>query len=54
MKYLKLGLLAVTLSLTALVIALDKKDNKKCSDDSCDEIENDISEASHTIIVEEE
>ncbi len=54
MKYFKLGLLAVTVSLVALVIALDKKYNKECGSDCCDDkgesSEKDFSEG---IVVEE-
>lgn len=52
MKYFKLGLLAATLSLVALVIALDKKENKcDCEGEtSCDNSQ----EEENNIIVEED
>lgn len=54
MKYFKLGLLAVTMSLVALVIALDKKNSKESKEGFCgcrdENLENEFSEG---IVVEE-
>ncbi|WP_173362853.1 hypothetical protein [Candidatus Arthromitus sp. SFB-rat-Yit] len=52
MKYFKLGLLAVTLSLTALVIALDKKENRKNVNKSCSEMDEDVCESCSSVIME--
>lgn len=52
MKYFKLGLLAVTLSLTALIIALDKKENKKHVDESCGGEDESVCESDHSIVIE--
>ena len=51
MKLYKLGLLALTLSLVATVIILDKKRNAECDFDDSDE--NVQEESSNNIVVEE-
>ncbi|AID44179.1 hypothetical protein SFBM_0239 [Candidatus Arthromitus sp. SFB-mouse-Japan] len=53
MKYFKLGLLAVTLSLTALIIALDKKESKKSINEQCNEEDVDTCESPNAIVIEE-
>lgn len=50
MKYFKLGLLAATLSLTAFIIVMDKKNSIKNEDNI--KSENNEEENSHTIIIE--
>lgn len=51
MKYFKLGLIAATLSLTALIIVLDKKN--RIDDIDSIKSENNGEEDSHAIIVED-
>ncbi len=55
MKLFKLGLLAVTLSLVAVVIALDKKNGGGCQCDSQSDLDNehDCEDECATVIVEE-
>lgn len=54
MKLYKLGLLALTLSLVATVIILDKKNSKKCDFDCVDDSDENVQEeSSNNIVVEE-
>lgn len=57
MKLFKLGLLAVTLSLVAVVIALDKKNGGACQcDDSQSDLDHncDCEDGCATVVVQEE
>lgn len=54
MKLYKLGLLALTLSLVATVIILDKKNNAECDFDCADDSDENVQEeSSNNIVVEE-